>query len=181
MKYSEIQDCPKGCPVFEAGICPGGYACYGGNPIEPPCTSFEPDTDLEEWIVQHYERELRRDEAEDRRIRKEAEQREANALAQKRRNQAKWEVLSETKEIKRLKKAIMANNAAIRSAENMAFAINTTNEMFGYSERKSVAREKVDAENEKMLERIKEVEQVKKDKLAALRKRRAMERSEPNG
>lgn len=42
MKLSEIDDCSI-CPLPGEGLCPGGMVCYGGEPIEPPCTSWYGD------------------------------------------------------------------------------------------------------------------------------------------
>ncbi len=172
MKYSELTDCPNGCPVYEKGICPGGYACYGGDPIEPPCTSFDDDTNLEEWISQYNDRQRRFDEAEDKRIKAEKERQDRNAIAQKRRRESAWEVRYETREIKALQKRISGNNAAMRMAESLAFAINITNEMFRYEERVSTKNDAVLRENDRIRDRISELEKIKKDKLAALNKRR---------
>lgn len=55
--WSEImdkEDCSL-CPIYDAGICSGGMVCYGGSPIEPPCCSFEPDTELYAWIDGYYD------------------------------------------------------------------------------------------------------------------------------
>lgn len=38
------------CPIKEAGFCPGGWTCYGGEPVEPPCTSIDEDEDLDVWV-----------------------------------------------------------------------------------------------------------------------------------
>ena len=172
MKYSELTDCPNGCPVYEEGICTGGYACYGGDPIEPPCTSFDDDTDLDEWILRYHDRQRRFDEAEDKRIKAEKAKQERNAIAKKRRMESAWEVRSETREIKSLKKRISGNEAVMRLAESLAFAVNITNEMFRYSERVSTKNEPILRENERMRERIAELETIKKGKLQALNKQR---------
>lgn len=39
VKLSEIDDCSI-CPLPGESLCPGGMVCYGGEPIEPPCTSY---------------------------------------------------------------------------------------------------------------------------------------------
>ena len=48
MKLSEIDDCSI-CPLPGEGLCPGGMVCYGGEPIEPPCTSWDGDEDVEDY------------------------------------------------------------------------------------------------------------------------------------
>ena len=52
MKLSEIDDCSI-CPLPGEGLCPGGMACYGGEPIEPPCTSWDGDEDVEDILSQY--------------------------------------------------------------------------------------------------------------------------------
>lgn len=58
MTYKEFCDkdlsCEE-CPIYKAEICNGGWKCYGGAPIEPPCCSFTDDTDMDEWAVKHTE------------------------------------------------------------------------------------------------------------------------------
>lgn len=39
-----------GCPIKKAEYCLGGFACYGGEPIEPPCCDMDEDTDLDAWV-----------------------------------------------------------------------------------------------------------------------------------
>ena len=46
-------------PLSE-GICSGGMSSSpSGIPIEPPCLSFSPDTDLDKWISDYYDYERR--------------------------------------------------------------------------------------------------------------------------
>ena len=45
------------CPLPKSEICPGRFACYGGEPVEPPCCNFDDDTDLDKWVSDYYERE----------------------------------------------------------------------------------------------------------------------------
>lgn len=47
--FKEKEDC-YGCPLLEHEMCTGGYQCYGGEPIEPPCCNFDDDTDLDKWV-----------------------------------------------------------------------------------------------------------------------------------
>lgn len=51
MKLSEIDDCSI-CPLPGEGLCPGGMVCYGGEPIEPPCTSWDGD---EDYVIDTYD------------------------------------------------------------------------------------------------------------------------------
>lgn len=65
MKLSEIYDCSI-CPLPGEGLCPGGMVCYGGEPIEPPCTSWDGDEDVEDYIESVHASILEREEYEDR-------------------------------------------------------------------------------------------------------------------
>lgn len=65
MKLSEIDDCSI-CPLPGEGLCPGSMVCYGGEPIEPPCTSWDGDEDVEDYIESVHASILEREEYEDR-------------------------------------------------------------------------------------------------------------------
>lgn len=174
MLYKDLgEDCDN-CPLKQNDICSGGWQCYGGEPIEPPCCSFNDDTDLDKWVDDFFKRQRAWEDAEDRRIQAEQKRKEQNALAQKRRREAKWAVRHETNEIKTLRKRIAANEAAARLASSLAFAFNTTNEMFGYEERvEPKHKSAIEQENEKYRELIVELEAIKKEKLKQLRKQRS--------
>ena len=50
MKLFEIEDCDE-CPIKDEGICPGGWTSgAGGTPIEPPCTSWDGDEEVDDYI-----------------------------------------------------------------------------------------------------------------------------------
>lgn len=66
--FKETEDC-ESCPLLDTEICPGGWRCYGGEPIEPPCCSFNDDTDLDKWVEDYFERQIKWEEQEDARIR----------------------------------------------------------------------------------------------------------------
>ena len=55
------EDCEL-CPVLKAELCTGGFTCYGGQPIEPPCCSMDEDTDLDQWVEDALERERKYEE-----------------------------------------------------------------------------------------------------------------------
>lgn len=161
------------CPLNDGECCPGGYTSNGrGEPIEPPCCMFDDDTDMEEWLDGYYERQSRREDAEDRRMRAQKEKEAKNKITQERRRRSKLHVLSETQEIKRLQKRIAANNSAMRLADSLAFAFNATNEMFGYSERYNAekAMRPAEIENKELQQRIDELSAIKKQKLKEFRK-----------
>lgn len=65
VKLSEIDDCSI-CPLTGEGLCPGDIVCYGGEPIEPPCTSWDGDEDVEDYIESVHASILEREEYEDR-------------------------------------------------------------------------------------------------------------------
>lgn len=138
MKASEIEDC-ENCPLLKEEICPGGMTSSpSGTPIEPPCCSFDDDTDLDQWIEDYYDGQKRWEEYLDRKWEKEQEKKRKAEKAKKRRDYLKWYCFDEKLEVKKARKRLAAHQAAVHFAESMAFAINTTNEMFQYSERVSV-------------------------------------------
>jgi len=46
MKASEINDCEI-CPLNNTDYCRGVVSSPGGMPIEPPCTSWNPDDEID--------------------------------------------------------------------------------------------------------------------------------------
>lgn len=139
MKWAEmleLEDCDL-CPLKKAEICPGGFTCYGGAPIEPPCTCFDDDTDLDEWVEDFYERQKAREDYEDKRIQEEKRRKERAERAAKTKRELKLYCLEEINAIHTIKKCIAVVEAQKRIAESLSFAINATNEMFRYTERVS--------------------------------------------
>lgn len=138
MKASEIEDC-ENCPLLKEEICPGGMTSSpSGTPIEPPCCSFDDDTDLDQWIEDYYDGQRWWEEYLDRKYEEEQKKKHKADIAKRKRNYLKIYCTSERIEVKRARKCLSAHQAAVSLAESMAFAFNTTNEMFGYSERASV-------------------------------------------
>lgn len=137
IKYKEIMDdknCDR-CPLMQEEICPGGWRCYGGEPIEPPCCSFDDDTDLDEWVSEYYASQYRYEKAEDERIRKEKAKKEKAKKAAETRREMRFYCRNEIKQLKSYKNQLEAHKASLRLASTFAEAFNITNEMFGYSER----------------------------------------------
>ena len=135
MKASEIEDC-ENCPLLKEEICPGGMTSSpGGIPIEPPCCSFDDDTDLDQWIDDYYDGQRRYEEYLDRKWEEEQEKKRKAEKAKKRRDYLKWYCFDEKMEVKKARKRLSAHQAAVSLGESIAFAFNMTNEMFGYSER----------------------------------------------
>ena len=137
IKYKEIMDdgCCDRCPLSQEGICPGGWSCYGGAPIEPPCCSFDDETDLDEWVNEYYSSQYRYEEAEDERIRREKAKKERAKKAAKTRHEMRFYCQNEISQLKSCEKQLEAYKSILRLASTFAEAFNFTNEMFGYSER----------------------------------------------
>jgi hypothetical protein len=162
--FSEKESC-DGCPLLESEICTGGWQCYGGEPIEPPCCCFDDDTDLDEWVSNYWKQQLAREEREDNRIREEAKKKERAKKASDTRHAMRWYCRDELYELNRLQKALKAQEAAERLASSLADAINITNEMFRYEDRVTV-RPNISAE----VDRFKVLVMDAKEKYEAKRK-----------
>lgn len=66
MKLYEIEDCDE-CPIRDEGICPGGWTSgAGGDPIEPPCTNWDGNKNVRDYIEEFYASQLEYEEYEDR-------------------------------------------------------------------------------------------------------------------
>lgn len=138
MKASEIEDC-ENCPLLKEEICPGGMTSFpSGMPIEPPCCSFDDDTDLDQWIDDYYDGQRRYEEYLDRKYEEEQKKKHKADVSRRKRNYLKIYCTSERLEVKRARKRLSAHQATVSLIESMAFAFNTTNKMFGYSERARV-------------------------------------------
>lgn len=139
MIYKDLKEDCEECPIYKEMICPGGWkAGYGGVPIEPPCCSFEEDTDLDEWVNSYYSQMRLEEEERDALLAKRKEKERRNKIKNDKRNYLKSHCYVEYFEVKRLKKAIKSLEKAIDFASSFVSAFNTTNEMFRYNERKSV-------------------------------------------
>lgn len=162
MKLSEIDDCSI-CPLPGEGLCPGSMVCYGGEPIEPPCTSWDGDEDVEDYIESVHASILEREEYEDR-LREEREKKKRkNEIAKRKRQYLNIYCYSEKHDVKSLKKQIKSYESIERFADSIATAFNITNEMFRYPERKEVNPE-ITERLKSLREKLKEAEQKLKDK-----------------
>lgn len=129
MKLSEIDDCSI-CPLPGEGLCPGGMVCYGGEPIEPPCTSWDGDEDVEDYIESVHASILEREEYEDR-LREEREKKKRkNEIAKRKRQYLNIYCYSEKHDVKSLKKQI-------KSYESIESEIPDVD--YGYDYEKDVA------------------------------------------
>ncbi len=135
MLFSEIDGNCSLCPLMNEGICPGGWTGGPNGPIEPPCCGFDEDTDLDAWVADYYDYQRRREEEENRLLKEQQEKQRKKDLARKRQVIMMHYTSAERHEVDRLKKAIKSMKEAQSFAESMAFAVNMTNSMLGYSER----------------------------------------------
>ena len=168
--YRDIEDCEQ-CPAF-GEECQGGWTSgYGGEPIEPPCTSWDDDTDIEAWQERLQAYAQRLEDQEEAKRRKQKEREIVNAKNREKRRMERMHVFLELQEIKRLKGKISGNKAAINLAMGLAEALNFTNEAFNYSERYKAnpGIAALEEKNEKYQQRIVELEQIKAQKLKEFR------------
>ena len=153
MKLHEIEDCDE-CPIKDEGICPGGITSgAGGIPIEPPCTSWDGDEEVDDYIRGYYASVLAREEWEDRMWEEEQKRKRKNEIAKRKRQYLKIYCIAERCEVKQLKKELNSYERAASFANSFVTAFNITNEMFGYSERKEInpaLKDKIDSLKEKL-------------------------------
>jgi len=132
--FREEEDCGN-CPLLKHELCTGGFKCYGGESIEPPCCTFDDDTDLYEWVDNYYERMWIHEENGDKK-RQEAKMRKERAKkAAETRREMRVYCANEILELKRAEKALRAQKLAEDFALSLVEAVNFTNAMFQYSER----------------------------------------------
>jgi hypothetical protein len=170
------EDCKEQCPLYDE-FCSGGMACYGGDPVEPPCMYWDDENEDVDDIYHRMVKGRRRyEEWEDKKYKQEQEAEKKKEERNKKAREARWHVYSEQKEITSLRKRIRNNEKILSYAKGMATATNFANEMFGYKERVEVKKKNpLEIENEKMQKRIGELTEVKKKKLKELREKRKNE------
>lgn len=137
-EWLEQEGCNTDCPYYKADICKmQGMSCYGGAPIEPPCASasFPDDKEIDEIVCELLAGIRRYEEHEDELLAaKRTKEKRAKKAADTRRRMRSY-CAAEIVRIKTLKKQIAAVEKIKSVAESLAFAVNTTNEMFKYKER----------------------------------------------
>ncbi len=143
-EFAKDESC-DGCPLLENEICPGGFTHYGGRPIEPPCCSFDDNTDLDEWVSDYFERLRWLEAQEDARIQQERKNKERSKKAADTRRAIRWYCRDEIYALNHARKALKAQKAAEHFASSLAEAINITNGVFQYPERVGVDRKISDA------------------------------------
>ena len=172
MLYKELEDCEQ-CPLYIHEVCPGGATSGpGGYPIEPPCTCFDGEDDLDEECQRIIENGIRMEEQMDAQFKAEKLKAEKNAQAAAKRREALSEVRAETRAISSIKKRISANEAVARLASTMQMVSEMMGERRQTEDIKRGRTVSLEEENKKLWEEIARLEEVKKTKLADLRKRR---------
>lgn len=142
MTFKEFAD--KGlwcdnCPVKKEGLCSFGST---GGFDDPPCSFADPDKDMNEWIAEENEKIRQYEERESKRLQKEREEQKKRAEinAKRREKQKAMELYckDEIKEYKIAQKALRQIEKEITRAEMNAHIINSTNEFFGYTDRRKI-------------------------------------------
>ena len=171
MKLGDIEDC-AGCPLSDE--C-RGMTCYGGDPIEPPCTSWDPEEEIEDFYDDVQAERLAHEEEIERQWQEEKERKRKNEIKQQRRKESAWHVYAETQKIKSLRKQY----ESVCYIQGLANAFAMTNEMFGVEDKKpEQVKSKSQLEKERILKEIDNLKAVKKEKLKELAKsRKAKEQS----
>ena len=120
------------CPLYDE-FCSGGMVCYGAEPIEPPCYSFNEDTVLQEeydrfFMARHRQQQIEDEREEKLKLKKQkSEERKKKLLAYRIRNGI------ELYKIKELKKKIKQENRRIEMTgyyKRRADAVNIANKIF---------------------------------------------------
>ena len=165
-EWLEQEDCNTDCPYYQADICKmQGMQCYGGAPIEPPCCSadFPNDKDIDEIVCELLNAMRRYEQYEDELIAaRKAKEEKAKRAADTRRRMRNY-CITEIVKIKAIKKQIKSLEKVKSFAESLAFAVNTTNELFKYEERVK-PKSQFDIEIERLKTELEAAEQAYKDK-----------------
>lgn len=132
------QESCDGCPLLEEEICPRGMTCYGGEPVEPPCTCFDDDTDLNQWVIDYYKRLNYYEELEDARIKEERKRKERAKKAADTRRKMQWYCWNEIHELKQAKQELKAQLNLENFVKTVAEAVNFANATFHCEERLTV-------------------------------------------
>lgn len=139
-ELAEEESCDN-CPLLEAEICTGGFVCYGGDPIEPPCCCFNDDTDLDEWVDNYFKRQKKREEQEEKHREEENKKKERAKKSANTRHRLRIYCMEELLDLKQAKQALKAQLATERLAQSWAEVFNFANEMFRYEDRYCVKPE----------------------------------------
>jgi len=172
MLYKELEDCEQ-CPLYK-DLCPGGWTSSpSGNPIEPPCTNWKDDDDLDELYDNAIASNLAHEEYLERKWAEEEKRKKINEEKAKRSEESRWATRHERNQISKLRKQIRKNNMLLNLSRSFASAFNMTNEMFGHEERiVEKSKKPLELENEILQSKIEEVDKIRKEKLKQLRSKR---------
>ena len=135
LTYGELVEYDLGCnhcPLLDE-FCSGGVACYGGEPIYPPCCDFDDETNLQEVCDEWYVSRRRHEEYEEKKERERELKRQKSEERKKKLREYRRRNWSELQQISLLKDKIKAEEKRIRqlgSFKTFANAINITNKMF---------------------------------------------------
>lgn len=135
MLWKEINSCEQ-CIINEEKICTGDWVSSpNGEPIEPPCLEFEDNTDLSEWVRKYYRYQTK---YEDEKMLEEKRNRKKEETLKRKQQYLNNYCSKELYRVKQIKQLIENREKLVQTANDLAFAFNTTNEMFGYSEKMQV-------------------------------------------
>ena len=165
MKLGDIQDCEQ-CPLYKEE-CPGGMvSSAAGIPIEPPCTSWDEDQDLDYYMDGFYSSKMVYEDYQENLYITEEIKKEKQKIKNKRARESRLYVYRETKEIRSLKKSYKN----LCSIESLANAFSITNEMFNIDDKRpGEVKSITEIKKEEILQRIATLEHIKKQKLRDLR------------
>lgn len=156
----ELEDCDV-CPLLSEGICSRGMSSSpSGTPIEPPCLSFSPDTDLDKWISDYYDY-VRRVCDERAQAFQEKENRERkNKIRAARRRYSENYCVKERLELKRLKSRLQSIEGSVHFASSLHEASRFADSAMNGSSKveKYKVPEHVQNEIERLQSKIKDAE-----------------------
>lgn len=174
MLAREIEDCDY-CPLIEEGLCTGGFTSDGrGMPMEPPCCSWDPDEDIDQWIINFYERRRRAEEWADKKYREAQAKKERAAKAAKTRSEVRQYTSKERDELKMVERRLRVLERQIDFARSMAEAFNFADNMMGGKPR-YVIPEKESQQIQQLKRMVKEAEarlKAKREEFYRIRKQK---------
>lgn len=130
-EFKHTEDC-ENCPLHIHEMCSGGFSQTPNGYTEPPCTSFDDDTDLEEYVDKAYAYRFKEDELEEKEYKLKAEQERKKEVTKRRKMFSKSYCIVELGKVKELKNRIKALKRLTSLTDSFKTAFNLTNKMFGY-------------------------------------------------
>jgi hypothetical protein len=168
MLVKEMQGC-EDCPLLN-DQCKGGMTSSpGGEPIEPPCVSWDPDDEVDDMSDKIEADQLAYEEHLDREFENEQERKRKQKIKTQRAKESRYYVRYETQQINKLYKRIEANN----SLQRLANAFSITNVMMNIkNEKPEQVKSSLEIENDKFRIEIEKIKKLKKQNLKELREQR---------